>query len=81
MIQRNYPSVALAILGLGLLLWISYDASHVALTLGLETALGEAGVALLGLCISAGMLLAAAAIPLRRLSARRSTISRIPSEA
>lgn len=66
MLSRHFVSVPLAILGLSLLLWLSYDASHVALTLGLETTLGEASVALFGLCTSVGMLMTAAAVSLRR---------------
>jgi hypothetical protein len=63
--QTRLVSSVFAILGFSLLLWLSYDASDVALTLGLESTLGEAGVALLGLCASGAMLLVAAAIPLR----------------
>ncbi len=66
MLSRHIVSVPLAILGISLLLWLVYDASHVTQTLGLETTLGEGGVALFGLCCSAGMLLAAGAVPLRR---------------
>ena len=67
---NRLSSLVLSIFGLGLLLWLCYDASEVALTLGLETALGEAGVALLGLGASAVMLLVAAAIPFRARFAR-----------
>jgi len=63
--QARLASLVFAVLGVSLLLWLSYDASAVALTLGLESNLGEAGVALLGLYTSSAMLLVAAVIPLR----------------
>lgn len=74
-------SLALGTLGLALLLWLAYDASEVATTLGLDTILGEAGTALLGLAASGAMLLAATALPVRQWLARRRQVRRASSAA
>ncbi len=69
--RTNALSLSLAVLGLALFAWLSYDASHVAETLRLDATLGEAGVALLCLCLSLVLLAVAALLPLRRRFARR----------
>ena len=79
--RSRFFSLALGTLGLALLFWLSYDASDVAITLGLDTVLGEAGVALLGLSASAAMLLAATAMSIRQRLARRRLARQEPSAA
>jgi hypothetical protein len=71
MTRTTFSSLALAALGVALFGWLGYDASHVATTLGLNQSLGEAGVALAGLVVSAGLVIVAARLALRQRGAQR----------
>ncbi|KQW46382.1 MULTISPECIES: hypothetical protein [unclassified Roseateles] len=66
MTRTTFFSLCLAAVGMALFGWLGYDASHVAATLGLNQSLGEAGVALAGLAVSAGLVIAAARLSLRQ---------------
>lgn len=63
--RSRVVGVLVGSVGVGLLSWVLYDASHVASTLGLGGVVSEASVALLGLFLAGACFVGAAAVSRR----------------